>query len=114
MMHLKNLRGWLKMLSNNLSALLIGPTDKTKIFRFGSIRKEDYEPFREGANQFRKQKEDFARLQEHSARDLKIAKSYASQRDAAEKRGDSTAARQFDDRIAELASSYIHRMSLSN
>jgi hypothetical protein len=36
------------MLSNNLSALLIGPTDKTKIFRFGSIRKEDYEPFREG------------------------------------------------------------------
>jgi len=35
------------MLSNNLSALLIGPTDKTKIFRFGRIRREDYEPFKE-------------------------------------------------------------------
>lgn len=32
---------------NNLSALLIGPTDKTKIFRFGSIRKDEYEKYRE-------------------------------------------------------------------
>ncbi len=32
---------------NNLSALLIGPTDKTKIFRFGKIAREDYEQYKQ-------------------------------------------------------------------
>jgi len=45
MMHFKNLKGELKMLNNNLSALLIGPTDKTKIFRFGKIDGESYEQY---------------------------------------------------------------------
>ncbi len=34
------------MLNNNLSALIIGPTDKTKIFRFGKIKKENYENYK--------------------------------------------------------------------
>lgn len=32
---------------NNLSALIIGPTDKTKIFRFGKIRRENYELYKQ-------------------------------------------------------------------
>lgn len=35
------------MSNNNLSALLIGPTDKTKIFRFGKIDRESYEQYKE-------------------------------------------------------------------
>jgi len=35
------------MPNNNLSALLIGPTDKTKIFRFGKIDKISYEQYKE-------------------------------------------------------------------
>jgi len=35
------------MSNNNLSALLIGPTDKTKIFRFGRIDKGSYETYKE-------------------------------------------------------------------
>lgn len=34
------------MPNNNLSALLIGPTDKTKIFRFGKIDRESYGQYR--------------------------------------------------------------------
>ena len=30
-------------MSDELTALLIGPTDKTKIFRFGKLREEDYD-----------------------------------------------------------------------
>ncbi len=47
MMHFKNLKGELKMPSNNLSALLIGPTDKTKIFRFGKVDRESYQQYKE-------------------------------------------------------------------
>jgi len=32
---------------NNLSALLIGPTDKTKIFRHGKISKDEYSDYRD-------------------------------------------------------------------
>jgi hypothetical protein len=46
-MHFKNLKGELKMPNNNLSALLIGPTNKTKIFRFGKINRESYEQYKE-------------------------------------------------------------------
>ena len=35
------------MPNNDLSALLIGPTDKTKIFRFGKIDRESYEQYKE-------------------------------------------------------------------
>jgi len=35
------------MASNSLSALLIGPTDKTKIFRFGKIEGESYEQYKD-------------------------------------------------------------------
>jgi len=35
------------MSNNNLSALLIGPTDKTKIFRFGKIDGESYEQYKD-------------------------------------------------------------------
>lgn len=35
------------MPNNNLSALLIGPTDKTKIFRFGKIDAGSYEQYKE-------------------------------------------------------------------
>ncbi len=35
------------MPNNNLSALLIGPTDKTKIFRFGKIPRSDYDQYKE-------------------------------------------------------------------
>jgi len=35
------------MPNNNLSALLVGPTDKTKVFRFGKIDGERYEQYRE-------------------------------------------------------------------
>lgn len=35
------------MSNNNLSALLIGPTDKTKIFRFGKIDRDSYEGYKE-------------------------------------------------------------------
>ena len=34
------------MSSRNLSALLIGPTDKTKIFRFGKIDERSYEEYK--------------------------------------------------------------------
>ena len=34
------------MPNNNLSALIIGPTDKTKIFRFGKIVRQDYEQYK--------------------------------------------------------------------
>src|SRR3989344_8747451 len=46
-MHFKNLKGELKMPNNNLSALLLGPTDKTKIFRFGKIGRKSYEQYKE-------------------------------------------------------------------
>ncbi|MBM3233923.1 hypothetical protein FJZ19_02395 [Candidatus Pacearchaeota archaeon] len=32
---------------NQLSALLIGPTDKTKIFRFGKIKEDEYETLKQ-------------------------------------------------------------------
>ncbi len=35
------------MPNNNLSALLIGPTDKTKIFRFGKIDRDSYGQYKE-------------------------------------------------------------------
>ena len=35
------------MSNNNLSALLIGPTDKIKIFKFGKINKKDYVKYKE-------------------------------------------------------------------
>jgi hypothetical protein len=35
------------MLKNKLSALLIGPTDKTKISRFGKLNEDDYENHKE-------------------------------------------------------------------
>lgn len=35
------------MSNNTLSALIIGPTDKTKIFRFGKIDRRDYDQYKE-------------------------------------------------------------------